>query len=103
MSPQPLLAGRSVALCAPMQVWSAADGQLDGHAPGRTVEGIYRGDERIVGRVMLSVDDLLVEPLVAGAPEGGEATFDYLVRAAADDTPDPALLLPAPVASGMSR
>lgn len=93
MSPQPLLVGRSVTLHAPMQVWSAPDGQIDALTDGRTVEGIYLGDQRVASRVLITIDDLQVEPMVTSQSGGGQTSYEYLVRSATDDTPDPALML----------
>ncbi|MEL4356359.1 MULTISPECIES: glycogen debranching N-terminal domain-containing protein [unclassified Luteococcus] len=89
---QPYLTNRSAVLAAPVQAWSALDGQADGLAPARTVEGVYCGDMRVVSRLELTSPTHELEHVSTDERGGGRASFQYVLR-----TPelgvDPALLL----------
>lgn len=89
---QPYLNTRSAVVAAPLQAWSALDGQADGLAPQRTVEGAYCGDVRILSRMLLSSTSHELEHVATSEPGGGRANYQYVVR-----TPelgvDPALVL----------
>ncbi|MEL4506105.1 glycogen debranching N-terminal domain-containing protein [Luteococcus sp. H138] len=89
---QPYLTNRSAVLAAPVQAWSALDGQADGLPPMRDVEGIYCGDTRVVSQLLLTCDSQGLEH-VTTAERGGRSTqFQYVLRTP-DLGVDPALVL----------
>lgn len=89
---QPYLTNRSAVLAAPVQAWSALDGQADGLAPTRDVEGVYCGDTRVLSQLVLSSGSHDVEHVTTSEGGGNRSQFQYVLR-----TPelgvDPALVL----------
>lgn len=89
---QPYLATSSAVLCAPVQAWSAPDGQADGTLPARVVDGIYCGDVRIASSMVLECTSHQAEHVSTEESGGGRASFTSVLR-----TPelgvDPALVL----------
>ena len=91
---QPFLHRDVVVLRAPLQAWSGPDGQMRQPDRGRVgVQGIYRGDLRLVSRALLTVDGLEPEPVGFSLLGAGHGIFRAVVRTAAATTPDPQLLL----------
>jgi hypothetical protein len=91
---QPFLSDRIVALTAPTQAWSGADGDM-GAAP---IDGIYHGDTRFVRTLDLSYasadgDFARPEWVRSTAPSAGEVRFDGLLRDIDDRWPDPKVRL----------
>ncbi|WP_420176402.1 glycogen debranching N-terminal domain-containing protein [Luteococcus sp. OSA5] len=89
---QPYLTHRSAVLAAPVQAWSALDGQADGLADERTVEGIYCADTRVVSLLQLSSPSHHLEHITTDERGGNRATFQYVVRTP-DLGVDPAVVL----------
>lgn len=89
---QPYLTNLSVVLSAPVQVWSAFDGQVDGLAPQRVAEGVYCGDSRVLSQLLLSSPSHELEHVASHEPGGSSARFQYVVRTH-DLGVDPAVVL----------
>lgn len=89
---QPYLTNRSVVLSAPVQAWSALDGQVDGLAPQRRAEGVYCGDSRILSQLLLSSPTHELEHVSSHEPGGASCRFQYVVRTP-DLGVDPAVVL----------
>lgn len=86
---QPLLHQELVALRAPTQVWSAADGSIGG-AP---IHGIAHSDVRIVRALTVRVGDADAEHLVTSSPAADHVVIESLLRHLDDPTPDPGVRL----------
>lgn len=91
---QPFLSDRVVALSAPTQTWSGADGDM-GAAP---IDGVYHGDTRFIRGVelrYLDAEGLEVRPewVRASVPAATEVRFDALLRGVDDRWPDPKVRL----------
>ncbi|MGO4957862.1 glycogen debranching N-terminal domain-containing protein [Luteococcus sp. Sow4_B9] len=89
---QPYLNDLSAVLSAPVQVWSALDGQADGLASERAVEGIYCGDCRVVSGLQVASTSHHLEHIATDERGGRRVTFQYVVRTP-DLGVDPAVLL----------
>ena len=76
---QPYLHAESVVLLAPLQAWSAPDGQI----AGTGVQGIYCGDDRIISRAELSAPGHRLSHILTSERGGPSAWYQYVVR-----TPD---------------
>ena len=89
---QPFLTHHSAVLAAPVQAWSALDGQADGLVAERTVEGVYCADSRVVSQLEVTSPSHALEHIGTDERGGARAAFQYVLR-----TPelgvDPALLL----------
>ena len=91
---QPFLSDRVVALCAPTQAWSGADGDMGAAA----IDGIYHGDTRFLRGLRLAYVDAAGAPqrpewVRTSAPHATEARFDALLRGVDDHWPDPKVRL----------
>lgn len=91
---QPFLSDRVVALSAPTQAWSGADGDM-GSAP---IDGIFHGDTRFVREVTLAYadeDGAFTRPewVRWTAPAADRVRFDALLRGVDDPMPDPKVRL----------
>jgi glycogen debranching enzyme len=86
---QPFLHDRVICVAAPNQALSGRDGQMrDGGA-----DGFYRGDRRLLSRLVVKVDGGEPEP-VSGALTGvGTARFVALARPAGVRLPDDAVMV----------
>ena len=82
---QPLLHDSVVLLAAPSQVWSRADGEVDGHG----IHGFYHSDVRVLGRIELTVDGCTPEHIATAARDAANAVFTSLARTVDDRTADP--------------
>lgn len=89
---QPYLNSRCAVVAAPVQAWSAPDGQCDPAAPERQVEGLYCGDTRVVSLVELSSASHQMEHIATYERGGSRVVFQYVLRTP-DLGVDPALLL----------
>src|SRR5665647_2047849 len=69
---QPFLHDLLVAVAAPSQAWSAADGQIRPSG----AQGVYHGDVRVLSRVEVCVGD--VEPEVLSAAAAGPGTVEVV-------------------------
>lgn len=82
---QPLLDAAVVALRAPTQVWSGADGAIGDGA----IDGVFHGDVRHARVVEVSVEGSGIE-WISAAPDGpSRIVFGGLLRGLDDPTPDP--------------
>lgn len=72
---QPFVHQLSCVLRAPVQVWTAADGQSDGTG----AQGIYLADERVVSRARLTAHGHVVED-VGHRVAGSEGVFETILR-----------------------
>jgi hypothetical protein len=82
---QPLLDDAIVALRAPTQVWSRADGDVGAGA----IDGVYHGDVRVLRGLRASCEGSPVET-VSVAPDGpSRVVFGAVLRGIDDATPDP--------------
>lgn len=81
---QPLLHDSVVALSAPTQVWSAADGRM--HAP---IHGVYHSETRVLRGLELTVDGEPLEPIAHGARSATQVSFSGLARGVDDGSADP--------------
>lgn len=86
---QPLLHQELVALRAPTQVWSAADGSIG----GSPIHGIAHSDVRIVRGLQMRVGDAAAEHLVTATPSADRVVIESLLRHLDDPTPDPGVRL----------
>ncbi|HEY4224396.1 MAG TPA: glycogen debranching N-terminal domain-containing protein [Pseudolysinimonas sp.] len=89
---QPLLHEAVIALRAPSQAWSSADGSM-GSDP---IDGVYLGDIRVLRHLSLLVDGLPAEHLHTTVIDAATVRFDALVRSldgAATADPDVRLRL----------
>lgn len=86
---QPPLHDSVTVLWAPSVCLSAPDGQV--RAGG--VDGLYRGDLRLLSCLSVEVDDAVVEPVGRSLVSASEAVFTAYVRPAGDDAADVSLLL----------
>ncbi|MGJ6981615.1 glycogen debranching N-terminal domain-containing protein [Aestuariimicrobium soli] len=73
---QPYLHADAAVLNAPLQAWSHRDGQLTGEG----AQGVYIGDERVVSRLVVEVDERVLEPTTSHLPGGATAEFHAVVR-----------------------
>lgn len=90
MDLQPLLHDLLVAVAAPTQVWSGADGQVR----ARGAQGLYEGDVRVLSEAVLTVGGVEPEVVAAGPAGRGAVEVVALVRSLDDDaTADPTLRL----------
>ena len=89
---QPFLNSRCAVIAAPVQAWSAPDGQADGLAPRRDVEGVWCGDIRVLSQLQLDSPSHALEHITTDERGGARVRFQYVLR-----TPelgvDPALVL----------
>lgn len=86
---QPLLSDAVIALRAPTQVWSGADGDLG----GRAIDGVYHGDVRYIRALAASCAESPIE-WISVAPDGpSRVMFGGLLRGLDDPTPDPKVRL----------
>ncbi|MFC6358422.1 MGH1-like glycoside hydrolase domain-containing protein [Luteococcus peritonei] len=89
---QPFLNSRCAVVAAPVQAWSAPDGQADGLAALRDVEGVFCGDTRIASQLLLGSPSHALEHIATDERGGARVRFQYVLR-----TPelgvDPALVL----------
>ncbi|MFE7844298.1 glycogen debranching N-terminal domain-containing protein [Microbacterium sp. NPDC057407] len=86
---QPLLSDAVIALRAPTQVWSGADGDLG----GRAIDGVYHGDVRYIRALSASCGESPIE-WISVAPDGpSRVVFGGLLRGVDDPTPDPKVRL----------
>ncbi len=86
---QPLVSGAVVVLCAPTQVWSAADGSI-GASP---IDGVYHGDTRFVRAALLACGGAAPEHIAATVADATSASFIALLRDVDDAMPDPKVVL----------
>ncbi|WP_147796497.1 glycogen debranching N-terminal domain-containing protein [Cellulomonas sp. Y8] len=88
MELQPLLHDLLVAVHAPTQAWSDADGQI-GLADGRGAQGVYHGDVRVLAGARLTVGGAAPEAVASGADGPGRARTVLLARAVDGPGADP--------------
>ncbi len=90
---QPFLSDAVVALRAPTQVWSRADGELGSGA----IDGVFHGDTRFVRatRVRYGTDAATHAPewISRSADAASDLRFEALLRRLDDRTPDPKIRL----------
>ncbi|WP_317229831.1 glycogen debranching N-terminal domain-containing protein [Clavibacter sp. MX14-G9D] len=86
---QPLLHAETVLLRAPVQAWSAPDGDMGG-AP---VHGLYLGDARILSHVALTVGGQRGEPIAHGRRSASAGEHVALLRHLDDADADPRVRL----------
>ena len=86
---QPLLNDAVVALRAPTQVWSRADGDLSAGA----IDGIYHGDTRFIRSATLAVTGTDIEPIGVAAQGASHVSFYALLRDLDDVSADPKVRL----------
>ena len=91
---QPFLSDRVVALSAPTQAWSGADGDM-GSAP---IDGVFHGDTRFIREVTVTYggqDGAFTRPewVRWSVPNAQTARFDALLRGVDDRLPDPKVRL----------
>ncbi|TCO37556.1 glycogen debranching enzyme [Rathayibacter tanaceti] len=86
---QPLLHAESMLLCAPVQIWSSADGQV-GSAP---IHGLYSGDTRIVSSLEATVGGRSGEHVAAFRDSASTETYVSLLRHLDDEVADPRMRL----------
>lgn len=83
---QPYLHAQSIVLRAPIQCWSAPDGQVlapaDLGQPASTsiAQGLLCGDDRTISRLVLQVTGRQLEHVCTTEPGGTSARYDYVVR-----------------------
>src|SRR4030081_3730710 len=82
---QPFLHDSVVLLSAPTQVWSCADGTVDGHG----IHGFHHSDVRILDRIELTVDGLTPEHIATASADAASAVFTSLARNVDGATADP--------------
>lgn len=85
---QPLLHDSVVALAAPTQAWSAADGRM--HA---AIHGVYHSETRVIRGLDLSVDDEPLESLSHAVRGATQVSFSGLARGVDDASADPRVRL----------
>ncbi|MEU5157714.1 glycogen debranching N-terminal domain-containing protein [Glycomyces sp. NPDC021274] len=81
---QPFLHDAVIALHAPTQAWSRADGAMT--AP---IDGLFHGDRRFVRGLQLEVEGEGPEPIATGERNARTVAFEAVLRGVDDDTPDP--------------
>jgi glycogen debranching enzyme len=86
---QPLLHDLAVALCSPTVSLSGADGQIRDIG----TQGVLRGDVRVLGRAVVTVDGAEPEPVVHGADGASAEHFIGLLRDLGDPGADPTVWL----------
>ncbi|MCS5496313.1 amylo-alpha-1,6-glucosidase [Cnuibacter physcomitrellae] len=85
---QPLLHDSVVALAAPTQAWSAADGRM--HAP---IHGIYHSETRVIRGLDLTVEGEPLESLSSAVRGATQVSFSGLARGIDDGSADPRVRL----------
>lgn len=85
---QPYLHDSSVVLAAPVQCWADRTGE----APGRGIQGLFVGDERVVESLTHAVAGRELEHIGTHEPGGAAATYRWVVRTPELGT-DPAVTL----------
>jgi glycogen debranching enzyme len=86
---QPLLHDETIALRAPSQAWSAADGDMG----DRPIHGFFHSDVRVLSELRLTVGGEPVEHLTASPRGADETLFVALARQLDDASPDPGVRL----------
>jgi len=90
---QPLLHDAVVALRAPAQVWSAADGSIGEHAgddaPRGSIHGVYVSDVRVLGRLAITVGGERGEAIATLHDDASTLRFVTLHRELDDPGADP--------------
>jgi hypothetical protein len=90
---QPLLHDAVVALRAPAQVWSAADGSIGEHtrdgAPRGSIHGVYVSDVRVLGRLAITIGGELGESIATLHDDASTLRFVTLHRELDDPGADP--------------
>ena len=81
---QPLLHEAIVVLAAPTQVWSAADGRMNGG-----IHGVYHSDNRVLSSYALTVGGTAPEPISQDSVSASAARFVALARNIDDASADP--------------
>jgi glycogen debranching enzyme len=77
---QPLLHDSVVALRAPAQVWSAADGSIGTGTSGASIEGVYVSDVRVLGALTVTVGGSRGEPIATLHDDASSVRFMTLHR-----------------------
>lgn len=86
---QPLLHDALAVLCAPTQVWSAADGSLGSSA----IHGVYFSDVRLIRGLRFRIGGEDAEHLSSASPTADRALLHSLLRHLDEPTPDPGVRL----------
>lgn len=86
---QPLLHDAVLAICAPTQTWSAADGEI-GEQP---IHGVYHSDIRVLSRLSVRVGGRRAEGISHSSPDATTVRFVSLLRDLDDDSADPKVRL----------
>lgn len=79
---QPYLHHQSIVLQAPIQCWSAPNGQIElpGDPQVTQAQGIFCGDDRVISRLEVEVVDRVLDHLVTHEFGGPRAVYQHVVR-----------------------
>ncbi|WP_285727922.1 amylo-alpha-1,6-glucosidase [Psychromicrobium xiongbiense] len=86
---QPFLNDATMLVAAPVQLWSAADGEAGTHA----IDGLYVSEHRVVSRVRLRVNEELPSYLATAQLSAGSDVLSSVPRSLDDAEADPRVLL----------